>query len=867
MENLLIGAATTIRLNYRIPGSPPPPPSSFGYARPHKSEAIAQKMISLSREWFGIWMGFLSYLIAQVDNYADKSSHSTSVVPVWQEILLRAGYPPHWVNGLAASTVCAFDLHTPRAGIVLPWSEKYVDRPLVDWFYKHGVPIWCPWTKYEEEYISRHREFDDLRPDDTLLMKIVTNLLWSSSELPLAELVATEKAKKVLDVALATQTVYDMVLDVLTAEARDPSNARPWISQPSEMLDEYLGKRRTWQRCAADTATSLPRQPMVRREQDYDRLEHHWEDYFKQRALIQAAVEPTLDSKGRQCRQSWERDKPLKKVFTWAKISSEDEQDLYVRVRVVSDQVVAVFNDYKEDQRRYSSFFNEWDLFEEFGTPKESDDDDEGSGDEGGDETNSQSNDQEISSQGESMDIGGQDKSMDISGQDKSIDFGSQGESIEIDGQGNEIDRADDNRDDCSDSPDHNPHPDTSQTVNTATVDLSQPCMQVSLPMLDIDTSFIETSSILSQKDDGSAIEDVYAQSLYRSLTLLYGFPLFHEPVPEHDTPLPWHLVLRSLGVQKDPVLELTTDEQRVITSFVTILSSTTMPPSSQPSQSSESSQKKKKKKNRNSPYFHEPRAIILRPKAPTVLPSLPVKLDDLSEENPWSLSSVIPFERIHRLSDTLFILPLPEYKGVNWLLGVTSPRALLYVYRLVRANLQSHSVISVAHSLLEYHIPFRTLLRLPTDPYNKPIMRHFQPDSLIDENHVFTRNDFDTAMLRAKDILTSPVGRAAFLRGGILGRIAEEFLSPSDSLDGPSTEVTRHRRGFFSSGEGGGQCYWDDDLTENEIAAICGTYLIHTGKSINQTFYIIFTNDYCRWREFETSCEKVMVSASPGVA
>jgi hypothetical protein len=49
--------------------------------------------------------------------------------------------------------------------------------------------------------------------------------------------------------------------------------------------------------------------------------------------------------------------------------------------------------------------------------------------------------------------------------------------------------------------------------------------------------------------------------------------------------------------------------------------------------------------------------------------------------------------------------------------------------------------------------------------------------------------------------------------------------------LEGPSPEVTIHRDGFVVSSEVPGHSYWDDILTENEIATICGTYVMYTGK------------------------------------
>jgi hypothetical protein len=56
-------------------------------------------------------------------------------------------------------------------------------------------------------------------------------------------------------------------------------------------------------------------------------------------------------------------------------------------------------------------------------------------------------------------------------------------------------------------------------------------------------------------------------------------------------------------------------------------------------------------------------------------------------------------------------------------------------------------------------------------------------------------------------------------LQGGIVGRIAKEYLSIDGVLAGPSLEVAAHRVGYLGSSGDAGLLYCDDELTENEIA------------------------------------------------
>ncbi|KAF8873677.1 hypothetical protein CPB84DRAFT_1690636, partial [Gymnopilus junonius] len=149
-EVLLFEATQKIRLRYRIPGNPPPRPSAFGYNRPHKSKATAWRMINMARDWFSIWMGFLSYLIAQTVNYANDPEDNAGL-HCWYRLLLDRGFSDAWLSGLMGSTVNSFDAATPRAGIVMQLTEQQVAHPKIEWFLAHHIPVWFVWSKREEE--------------------------------------------------------------------------------------------------------------------------------------------------------------------------------------------------------------------------------------------------------------------------------------------------------------------------------------------------------------------------------------------------------------------------------------------------------------------------------------------------------------------------------------------------------------------------------------------------------------------------------------------------------------------------------------------------------------------------------------------
>ena len=207
--------------------------------------------------------------------------------------------------------------------------------------------------------------------------------------------------------------------------------------------------------------------------------------------------------------------------------------------------------------------------------------------------------------------------------------------------------------------------------------------------------------------------------------------------------------------------------------------------------------------------------------------------LFDLNLENYMPLGHLFKFADVQRPSTDLFVFHSPRSMACEWILGVHSAPVVLYICRYILENPQAHTFVTIANRLLERHIPFRTLLALPCSSRQKTISNPYKPSSHRLMSHRFTVADFETAMLRCQAILSLPQGRAALLQGGIIGRIAKEYLSLDGVLAGPSFEVTAHRVGYLGASGGSGILYCDDELTQDEIADICGTYTLYTGKLV----------------------------------
>jgi hypothetical protein len=202
-------------------------------------------------------------------------------------------------------------------------------------------------------------------------------------------------------------------------------------------------------------------------------------------------------------------------------------------------------------------------------------------------------------------------------------------------------------------------------------------------------------------------------------------------------------------------------------------------------------------------------------------------------------LKGLFAFEHVQRPSEDLFVFSSPPSNACQWSLGVHSPAAALYVCRYILENPHAHTILTVAHRLLDKGIAFRTLLPLTCSPRQLTVTEPYTPRTYRLISHTFTKADFDVAMLACQFVLTSPQGRAALLRGGIIGRIAKEYLSKDGVLDGPSVEVTAHRVGYIAPSGNDNTRFCDDQLTDNEIAIICGTYSLYTGEF--QFFYLRF--------------------------
>jgi hypothetical protein len=105
-----------------------------------------------------------------------------------------------------------------------------------------------------------------------------------------------------------------------------------------------------------------------------------------------------------------------------------------------------------------------------------------------------------------------------------------------------------------------------------------------------------------------------------------------------------------------------------------------------------------------------------------------------------------------------------------------------------------------------------------------------------------FTQKDYLVYEKHRASILSSQRGRAALLCGGIVWRLAKDFLSADAVLQGPSPAATVHRWGFKAATSREDCKLHDDDLSELDLDLICGVYRCYTGMCslYLHTYYLL---------------------------
>ncbi|KAH9481660.1 hypothetical protein JR316_0006187 [Psilocybe cubensis] len=210
----------------------------------------------------------------------------------------------------------------------------------------------------------------------------------------------------------------------------------------------------------------------------------------------------------------------------------------------------------------------------------------------------------------------------------------------------------------------------------------------------------------------------------------------------------------------------------------------------------------------------------------------MPASLSDLNSYSVTALSHILDLSQIHRPHPNFYVFEEPRAENVDWKLAVETAEIALCVCRLKLEHSWAR-IDTLAKMLLERGVPCRTVTGLHMSGRSTTVQQQYTPRSVRPTGYTFGLDDFETYRFQCENIIKhQPHGRAALLMGGLIGRIASEYLSVDRALNGPSREILENRQGFVLSAGNTNWFYCDDQLTENELAIICGTYTLYTAQT-----------------------------------
>jgi hypothetical protein len=208
----------------------------------------------------------------------------------------------------------------------------------------------------------------------------------------------------------------------------------------------------------------------------------------------------------------------------------------------------------------------------------------------------------------------------------------------------------------------------------------------------------------------------------------------------------------------------------------------------------------------------------------------------DVLSGNRQSLNRETIAKCFHKLGGVFFLDGsfLVDENSTNWQIALTSSANALYALRYIQQSSEPPSSAALARHLAEEGFSFYTLLRLEPLPSSIDLNAIKTRIPRRGAKYRFTLSDFDSYVAERKQLLATPRARAALLQGGIVGRLAKEQLDVDSVAFGPSSSVTAFRLGCSVEDKDAGVTYWDDGLTSDELAVICGLYCCYTGMFIS---------------------------------
>ena len=400
-EAMLAHAASALCAYHPNPHPLPPPyPSQCRgpacldawYATEHDLEDV----LETARKYFAVWMGYLSYLIAE---YEDRPVDGTLPPrPSWFAILRQAKLSEEWICGIALSSVYKFSRDVQRAGFVMTL-EGQEARGAVPSYLKRDIPVWFIWTLSEERALLKDNSVPHLLPSIPKVGQLIKEILGDTPperrqfhvSSPILQCFAGTVLPRAGDdfTAFFNSPIIQFLWDDICIEVNKlggPSDADSTgiyhrFLQFFEDRKERLRQELSSAPDGPSSLPSLPFQTLIESPEEYqgDLVDGTWWDFFARRRADEAARRLASKSNELQ-RDSEPQDYPLPlsidpispisplgphtppKIFHWTLIRTSGGKDVFMRKLIDPTFTNALVAMHPEHSRVYDAYSNELDL-------------------------------------------------------------------------------------------------------------------------------------------------------------------------------------------------------------------------------------------------------------------------------------------------------------------------------------------------------------------------------------------------------------------------------------------------------------------------------------------------------------------------
>jgi hypothetical protein len=185
--------------------------------------------------------------------------------------------------------------------------------------------------------------------------------------------------------------------------------------------------------------------------------------------------------------------------------------------------------------------------------------------------------------------------------------------------------------------------------------------------------------------------------------------------------------------------------------------------------------------------------------------------------------------------SDVGYVIRTPElHSRKDMVLFV--PRASTVMFCLRREwGPRPLSVLDVALVLFENGMKFSLRYPRPVTPCPATTLMYRPEIGWRPKGYKFAALDYNAYENRCREFFKQHFTRAALEMGGIIGRLAREYIGQDVVLMGPALEVGRSAHIF----DGIKTAYWGDTLADEDMNLICGVYRAATNGKLVPVLHI----------------------------